>query len=288
MPRKPKEVQTDAPPDTSPKLRAKRVYREIDAELILEPLLPQREVFGDQELHGLIDSIKDIGLELPLLVEVEGDKFRTHAGHRRLVACKAAGLKQIPCLVYEAGTCDGETLKAHENMFREAVNPAEEARYLMRLLEARAGGDVDVLASQLHLTRGYIDSRLVLLQGDPRVFEALKVNVISVGVAHELNKVKDDPTRFMLLDAAAQGGATIAMVRQWRVEKNAQNDMYQPDLPTESAGGFPPPILPVMDMVCFLCRDPEETAGMELLYVHKVCRKVILDRWLERVTEGGV
>jgi ParB family chromosome partitioning protein len=276
-----------AGPANSPKSPDSRVYREIDTALILDPLNPARETFGESKLQELIDSIREVGLIEPLVGEMEGENFRVHAGHRRLIACRALEFKTVPCLVFPPGQVPGDALKAHENLFREDLNPGEEATYLQGVLETIGQGDIDILASKLHLTRNYIDGRLVLLRGDPRVLQALKDNAISVGVAHELNKVVDAAVRFMYLDAAMQGGASVRMVRDWRTRANAQTTLAGTEFAPAQPQGAADQVPPIDHMVCFLCQDGEDKWEMELLYTHKRCRKIILDRFLSQMRGEG-
>ena len=287
MPRKPNSAAPPAAPAESATSPSGRVYREIDIALILEPLKPARETFDEQKLAELIDSIREVGLIEPLIGELEGENFRVHAGHRRLIACRALDFRRVPCLISPAGALSGDALKAHENIFREDLNPGEEALYLQGVLETIGKGDVDILAARLHLTRGYIDGRLNLLRGDPRVLQALKDNAISVGVAHELNKVVDSGVRFMYLDAAMQGGASVRMVRDWRTRANAQTTLAGTEFAPAPPAGAADQIAPIDTMVCFLCQDPEDKWEMELLYAHKRCRKIILDRFLSQLRGEG-
>lgn len=275
-------------PASLPKPSGGALFDELPIELILEPARAARETFGEQELDGLLQSIKAVGLIEPLVVQREGENYRVRAGHRRLIACRALGYQKVACVIRPEGDQMGEAVKAHENLFREDLNPAQEARYLAEMLETLGEGDMDVLAAKLKLARTYIDGRLQLLRGDPRVLEALGANTISVGVAQELNKVKDPQVRFMYLDAAMQGGASITMVRDWRVRANANASLAGTDFAPAVDAGPLQPVAPIVTMTCFLCRDSSDPWELEVLYAHKRCRKIILDRFLENLFGKGV
>jgi ParB/RepB/Spo0J family partition protein len=222
-----------------------------------------------------MDSIRAIGeIMEPLIVHPEDAFFRVDAGHRRLLCARALKLALVPCLIRHNSKISGEALKLHENYFREDLNAAEEARYLSGLLEAECGGDVDRLVELVKRPRDYVEGRLILMQGDPAVLEALAGSVLSIGVAHELNRVEDPSRRQMLLEAAAQGGATVRMVRDWRIQGNFQD--------AEMRGvenGIPPPATPApapepYRMECFLCGGTGDAWELEMLHVHKSCRAV--------------
>jgi ParB family chromosome partitioning protein len=257
-------------------------YREIPLELIDQPALAIRETFDQDKLEELILSIQELGVLQPIAVEQHGGRYRILAGHRRYVASLRAGLKTIPAVIRDTTQVDGVAVTSHENAFREDVNPAEEARYLAELLESRCGGDVDRLCALTRQTRTYVESRLVLLRGDPDVFEALRQNRISMAVARELNRVEDRGYRMMYLDAAIRGGATARVVQEWRTHANLAAPMQAPDSPTgeNQWTGMP---APVTAMTCICCGSAEEPWAMELIPVHRRCRGMFLDAHLARI-----
>jgi hypothetical protein len=121
--------------------------------------------------------------------------------------------------------------------------------------------------------------------------EALSQNFISMGVATELNRITDEPSMRMYLDAAARGGATVRTVREWRIQwertKTFSTEITA-DQPPEGAAVH---ILPQSTMICFLCDSDEDPHTLELLWAHKTCRRLLLDRFLESIrtqatTEG--
>src|SRR5713101_9360677 len=131
-----------ADPAISPLLPCEPVFRRVETARVLPPLNPARETFSEEALADLVASIPVVGIINPLTVEQEGENFRVHAGHRRLVAAQALSLPVVPCMIYAPGCAPGTAIKHHENKARESLNPAEEARYFHRVLESECGGDV--------------------------------------------------------------------------------------------------------------------------------------------------
>lgn len=270
-------AQTQKAPVNSPSSPPAPVSRAIDLALLLEPKVAARETFDEAELEGLIHSIASQGVINALAVEQEGEMFRVIAGHRRLVACKALKLSPVPCRVWAPGTCSVEALKAHENAFRENLNAAQEARHFGQLLDTECQHDVDKLCELVQMTRDYVEGRLILLRGDPDVLTALGAGAISIGVATELNKVADRPRRMMYLDCAMQGGASVRMVKDWRKRGNMLDEMQgEPAAIEQTFAGAADRLAPVVSMQCFLCDDPEDVWDLELLYVHRRCRRIML------------
>jgi len=257
-------------------------YREIPLELIDQPALPIRETFDQAAMEELTRSIQDVGVLQPIAVEQHGGRYRILAGHRRYIAAARAGLKTIPAVVRDTSQIDGVAVTSHENAYREDVNPAEEARYLAELLESRCGGDVDRVCELTHQVRSYVESRLVLLAGDPDVFEALRQRRLSMAVARELNRIEDRGYRMVALDAAIRGGATARIVQEWRIRYNQAAPAGAP-APTSGENQYTGLPAPVTTMTCVCCDSSQEPWNMELIAVHQRCRGMFLDPHLARI-----
>lgn len=89
------------------------------------------ETNGDPDF---VESIRQLGVLVPLIIEQDGDDYYLVAGHRRLDAAQKAGLKEVPITV--GGSEDREAVAAAENISRAQLNPVEEARSVERLLES--------------------------------------------------------------------------------------------------------------------------------------------------------
>jgi ParB/RepB/Spo0J family partition protein len=258
---------------TSPKSPLICESRDLSILLLADPENPAREIFDEHKLHELCESIQQYGIIEPLIVFPDGERYRVAAGHRRLIAARAVGLETVPCRLYKNGRACQEALKHHENKFREDLNAADEAKHFNKLLEEQCNGDVDQLTALVGERRDYVEERLLLIQGDSRIFQALQDGTVNIGVARELNLVKSSARRLMYLDAAAQGGATIAMVRQWRIKGNADdaqfpgNDIAIPPTSTEDIGQRPVGTHPT----CTLCGSTADQWEMEIMFVHKSC-----------------
>ena len=72
----------------------------IDAPPLLEP----------SAVAPLSDSIRRYGVLQPLLVQQHDGAHRLIAGHKRLSAAAAAGLREVPCVVFEVSDDEAERL----------------------------------------------------------------------------------------------------------------------------------------------------------------------------------
>ena len=100
---------------------------------------PRREIH-QQALEELAASIKANGVIQPIVVRplppgTAGDaKYEIVAGERRWQAAKLAGLTDIPVIVRELSDSQAVAIALIENIQREELTPAEEARALKRLI----------------------------------------------------------------------------------------------------------------------------------------------------------
>jgi ParB/RepB/Spo0J family partition protein len=165
--------------------------------------------------------------------------FEVVAGHRRTIAAKRVGLASIRAeLVTEA---EAEALQVAENYYREDLTPAEEATFLQQLYVTRCGEDTDRLAELVRRPRAYVESRLLLLSGDPAVFEALRARRISLGVAQVLNAARKPGDAAYYLHHALTGGATVAIVRRWIDDANMRWADEEASRAARAASGEPEP-----------------------------------------------
>jgi ParB family transcriptional regulator, chromosome partitioning protein len=246
----------------------------IETTRLLRPKIPSRETFDESALADLVESVTACGRILePLLVRPEGDLYRVAAGDRRLAVARALSLPRVPCMIM-TDDLPSETVTEHENGPREPVNPAEQARYYHRLLTEVCANDMDKLCALIRKGRSYVDGRLVLMKGDPDVFSALADNAIPIGVAYELNKVTDASHRTMLLDVCVTQGAGVRQAREWRIQDNlmtADAPYAAPEFTHEGVIDRPPVIT---TMNCLFCGESDDAWDMELLYVHRRCRRI--------------
>src|SRR5207302_8980363 len=85
------------------------------------------------QLHELVESIRERGIIQPLIVRRVDGKFELIAGERRWRAAKEVGLSEAPVIVREATDQEVLELALLENLQREDLNPFEEAMAFSRL-----------------------------------------------------------------------------------------------------------------------------------------------------------
>ena len=95
-----------------------------------------RQVFDDEALSELADSIREHGVLQPLIVRPLADgSYQLVAGERRWRASRLAGLTEVPVIVKTLTDSEVAVIALIENLQRENLNPIEEAEGISRLIE---------------------------------------------------------------------------------------------------------------------------------------------------------
>ena len=97
------------------------------------------KVQDDEAMKELKASIKEFGLLNRILVRPldDGDgKYEIIAGHRRVHAAKALGLKELPAIIYPIDHDEATLLMVDSNNQRTDISPMEKGRAYRMKLEA--------------------------------------------------------------------------------------------------------------------------------------------------------
>ncbi|MFV0532187.1 MAG: ParB/RepB/Spo0J family partition protein [Cumulibacter sp.] len=154
------------------------------ADIRANPKNP-RQVFDDDELEELSQSIKEFGLLQPIVVRETTSGYELVMGERRLRASKLAGVDVIPVIVRQ--TDDDEMLRDAllENIHRVQLHPLEEAAAYQQLIE-EFGVTHEELAKRIKRSRPAISNSIRLLKLPTRVQNRVAAGVISGSHARAL------------------------------------------------------------------------------------------------------
>ena len=102
------------------------------AQLPVEKLRPFEghpfKVKDDAEMEQLTQSILTQGLLTPIVVRpIENSEYEVISGHRRLHACKKAGIETVPALIYALDRDAATIAMVDSNLHREKILPSEKA-----------------------------------------------------------------------------------------------------------------------------------------------------------------
>jgi ParB family chromosome partitioning protein len=213
----------------------------IPIKAILSGHQAARSEWDPELLKELVASIKVTGIIQPLIVRpVPGfpHQFEVVAGERRLRAAHLAGLTDVPAIIREFSDQEALAISLVENIQREELSPADEARALRRLIEEFALTHEQV-AHAIGRSRATVSNLLRLLDLPAEVTTMMETRTISMGHARALLGVEDDAERVRL--------AQLIATRHWSV-RDTEAQVRKVQTPT----GRPlaaPPLLAVISEV---------------------------------------
>ena len=86
------------------------------------------KVLDNEDMEALVESIRTQGVLTPLVVRpMEEDAYEIISGHRRLHACKKAGIGTVPALIYSLDRNAAAIALVDSNLHREHILPSEKA-----------------------------------------------------------------------------------------------------------------------------------------------------------------
>ncbi len=117
---------------------------EIKLEDIEPPVWQPRKKFEEERLKELTNSIKQHGLLQPLVVEIDGDKYRLVSGERRYRALKIIGVENVPVRITSDLTKEDRIhIQIAENLQREDITPMERSRAVYMLFQMKVNPLLD-------------------------------------------------------------------------------------------------------------------------------------------------
>ena len=174
---------------------------------------PRREILR-QPLEELAASIKASGVIQPIVVRplqaaAEGAaRYEIVAGERRWQAAKIAGLADIPVIVRELSDSQVVAVALIENIQREELTPAEEARALQRLIGEFSLTHAEV-AEAVGRSRAAVTNLIRLLDLPAQVVALIDSKALSMGHARALLGLEDAAARVRLGELVAERAYSV-------------------------------------------------------------------------------
>lgn len=156
-----------------------------------------RRNFEEDSLLELADSIKQIGILQPLIVQKKKDYYEIIAGERRWRAAKLAGLKEVPVIVRDFTEQEVVEIALIENIQREDLNPIEEAMAFKKLL-TEFHLKQDEVAERVSKSRTAVTNSMRLLKLNEKVQQMIIDDMISTGHARTLLAIEDQEQQYIL------------------------------------------------------------------------------------------
>jgi len=241
----------------------------LPINLIDDPADPMRSNVYDEQLYDLAESIKNVGLIQPITVRKKGDRFEVISGHRRLAAHRLLSKEFIDAIVLDVDDKTTDTLKIHENLFREDVNPVDQAYFLSRFIKSNNLTIAEV-AKMLNRSESWVRGRLNILEYDDYLIEYIREGKLSLEAASYLSQIKNPALRRDYSRIAALQGINANRAMYWakqaEVNKLPSNPAEAPDVPPDQLKDDSPLLVQ-----CALCGSKGNIMQMENVFVHPQC-----------------
>ncbi len=135
----------------------------LDAALIDENPYQPRQVFNEEEIASLAESLEEHDMLQPIMVRPVGDRYQLISGDRRLRAARKAGWDKVPARVREVDDRMTAELAIVENLQRTDLNPIEKALSFERYIREHDCKSEE-LAKRLKINRSTVANLLRLLE----------------------------------------------------------------------------------------------------------------------------
>jgi ParB family transcriptional regulator, chromosome partitioning protein len=173
-----------------------------------------RQIFDEEALAELADSIRAVGLLQPVVVRKSGpDSYEIVMGERRWRACQLAELPSVPAIVRQTADTDLLRDALIENLHRQQLNPLEEAAAYQQLLDDFEATHEE-LARRVGRSRPHITNTIRLLNLPPGVQRRVAVGVLSAGHARALLAVEDPEAQERLAHRIVAEGLSVRAVEE--------------------------------------------------------------------------
>lgn len=128
------------------------------------------KVLDDDAMSETVESVKQIGVVVPLIARPTEDGYEIVSGHRRHHAAELAGLETVPVIVREMDDDSAVIFMVDSNLQRENILPSEKALAYKMKMEAikRQGERRDLTSSQVETKLPRADEQIAMESGESR------------------------------------------------------------------------------------------------------------------------
>ena len=173
-----------------------------------------RELFREDALEELAESIRRHGILQPLSVRRIGTTYELIAGERRLRAAQMAGLTEIPCIVMSMDDKESGMAALVENLQRQDLDFIEEARGISRLMSQWSMSQEQV-ARVMGKSQSAIANKLRILRHSPQVLSALREAGLTERHARALLKLPEEAQKLSAIRVIEKCAMSVARTEQY-------------------------------------------------------------------------
>lgn len=206
------------------------------------------KVQDNEEMERLAESIKQNSVVSPIIVrpkENTEDEYEIISGHRRVMACRKAGITEIPALVVSLDRDAAAIVLVDSNLHREHILPSEKAFAYKMKLEAmkHQGWRTDLTSTQV-VSKSRTDEMVGVDNGDsreqvrryirltnliPEILQYVDDGRISFTPAVELSYLNEQE-QYDLLGQMELNDCTPSLSQACRFKKMSQEEGLTPEV----------------------------------------------------------
>lgn len=252
----------------------KEQIRLIKMEMIDRPAKIARETIDPERVRELAESIRESGLQSPILLRPSNGRFEVVFGDRRFLAHKLLELKEIKAIVKELNDEETVVIRGIENLQRENLTSSEEAKVYLDL-KTKGGMTEKAIAQKTGKSHNTIHRYLIFATQPDEVRRAVDLKQISLNTLEILLEIEDPDAFKYHFDMAASNGITAPVARLWVDDyfKTKSGNFYADD-----GGGSIPSIdieTKPQYITCEVCLGAVEIKAVRNLVVCPECRKKV-------------
>ena len=203
-------------------------------------------VKDDNDMEQLTESIRQQGVLNPIMVRpLNTGEYEVISGHRRLHACKKAGIEMIPAFIYSMDRSEAVVAMVDSNLHREKLLPSEKAfAYKMKMEALKHQGQRtdltlgqvgtklrsdEIIAQQSGESRNQVQRYIRLTNLIPGILQKVDSGEIALTPAVELSYLDKD-TQEIVLESMEREDCTPSYSQSVRLKKLYNS--YQLDVET--------------------------------------------------------
>ena len=207
-----------------------RKTTEIPVSMIRTNKQQPRQIFGEEQLIELRDSIKEFGILQPLILKKQSDgEYLLIAGERRLRAAAMAGLDRVPAIIRDADDEEINLIALVENIQRENLGYIEEAKAYKNIMEIYDMSQME-LSEKLGKNQSTISNKIRILTLPEEIQEMLAENRLTERHARALLKIEDNRIRKVILDKVIKHGFNVKQTEKLVEDYLTQKEQQERDI----------------------------------------------------------
>lgn len=206
------------------------------------------KVQDNEEMERLAESIKQNGIVSPIVVrplENTADEYEIISGHRRVMACRKAGITEVPALVVSLDRDAAAIVLVDSNLHREHILPSEKAFAYKMKLEAmkhqgwrsdltsdQVGGKLetaDLVGAETGDSKNQVRRYIRLTNLIPEILQYVDDGRIAFTPAVELSYLNEQE-QYDLLEQIELNDCTPSLSQACRLKKMSQDEGLTPEV----------------------------------------------------------